>query len=142
MSTVVYIPKQDGNARFNSLAVGSVVSSLTPGRIDATNDVVAFSTSDIRFKCNIKEIADPIEKINQIAGVEFDWISDQENHGFEGHDIGVIAQEIEAVLPEAVTTRDSGYKAVKYEKIIPLLIEAIKAQNKKIERLETLLKNK
>lgn len=142
MSTVVYVAKQDGNARFNSLAVGSVVSSQTPGRIDATNDVVAFSTSDARFKCNIKEITDPIEKINQISGVEFDWIPDQQNHGFEGHDIGVIAQEIEAILPEAVTTRDSGYKAVKYEKIIPLLIEAIKEQNKKIERLEALLKNK
>jgi hypothetical protein len=47
-------------------------------------------------------------------------------HGNEGHDVGVIAQENEKVLPNAVTTRDSGYKAVNYEKIIPLLIGAIK----------------
>ena len=57
-------------------------------------------------------------------------------HGNEGHDVGVIAQEIEEVLPEVVTTRDNGYKAVKYEKIVPLLIEAIKEQQEQIEELK------
>jgi hypothetical protein len=50
--------------------------------------------------------------------------------------VGVIAQEIEEVLPEVVTTRDNGYKAVKYEKIVPLLIEAIKEQSKQINELK------
>ena len=51
-----------------------------------------------------------------------------EHHSNEGHDIGVIAQEIELVLPEVVTTRNNGSKAVKYDKIVPLLIQAIKEQ--------------
>ena len=56
-------------------------------------------------------------------------------HSYKGHDVGVIAQEIEEVLPEVVTTRDNGYKAVKYEKIVPLLIEAIKEQQEQIDEL-------
>jgi hypothetical protein len=51
------------------------------------------------------------------------------------HDIGVIAQEVQAVLPELVGTREDGYLAVKYEKMVPLLIEAIKAQQKTIDSL-------
>ena len=51
-------------------------------------------------------------------------------------DVGVIAQEIEEILPEVVTTRGTGYKAVKYEKIVPLLIESIKELQKKVEDIE------
>ena len=58
---------------------------------------------------------------------------------YEGHDVGVIAQEVEEVLPEVVETRKDGYKAVKYEKMVPLLIEAIKNQQKQIEELKALL---
>ncbi len=61
-------------------------------------------------------------------------------HENEGHDIGVIAQEIEKVLPEVVTTRDNGYKAVKYEKIIALLIESNKELLKRVEALEAKMK--
>jgi hypothetical protein len=57
-------------------------------------------------------------------------------HGNEGHDVGVLAQELEKVLPEVVTTRDSGYKAVKYEKIIPLLVEAIKELQAEVQKLK------
>ena len=126
-----------------ALTVGTTGSlSSTVGRIDATNDVVAFSTSDIRLKENITPIQNPLIKISEISGNTFDWkILDEEGkkniHGHTGRDIGVIAQEIEQILPEAVTTRDSGYKAVKYEKIIPLLIEAIKDQQKQIDELKS-----
>ena len=126
-----------GSARVTaSLAVGNVAPSATIGRIDATNDIVAFSTSDIRFKTNVTPISNALDKITQIGGYEFDWIPNQEHHGFEGHDVGVIAQEIEKVLPEVIKERDSGYKAVKYEKIVPLLIEAIKEQQKQIDDLQ------
>jgi hypothetical protein len=121
-----------------SLAVGNISASATVGRIDASNDVVAFSTSDIRLKENITPILNPIAKIEAIGGYTFDWKPEHKDlHGFEGHDIGVIAQEIEAILPEIVTTRDTGYKAVKYEKIVPLLIEAIKDLQKQIDELKS-----
>ena len=55
----------------------------------------------------------------------------------KGHDVGVIAQEIEKVLPELVVERDSGYKAVRYEKIVALLIEAIKQQQLQIDELKS-----
>lgn len=108
-------------------------------------DVVAFYSSDERLKENVIPIGNAIEKIKQIRGVEFDWIptelSDGEKvHLNEGHDVGVIAQEIEKVLPEVVETRDSGYKAVKYEKIVPLLIESIKEQQEQIDELKKELK--
>ena len=125
-----------------SLAVGNILPSATVGRIDASNDVVAFSTSDMRFKTNITPISGALDKITQIGGYEFDWVPNQEYHGFEGHDVGVIAQEIEKVLPEVVKERDSGYKAVKYEKILPLLIQAIKEQQQQIDELRYLLQNK
>lgn len=107
----------------NELTVG--------GTIRATGDVVAYASSDLRYKDNLKKIEDPIDKLLSINGYEFDWNQKQET--YSGHDVGVIAQEIEKVIPEIVTTRDNGYKAVKYEKIVPLLIEAVKEQQTQIE---------
>jgi len=108
-------------------------------------DVVAFYSSDERLKKNVIPIGNSIEKVKQIRGVEFDWIPKKDSdgsdiHRHEGHDVGVIAQEIEKVLPEVVETRDNGYKAVKYEKIVPLLIESIKEQQKQIDELKKELK--
>ena len=80
------------------------------------------------------EVIEPITKYN---------LSEEEEktiHGNKGEDIGVIAQEIEAVLPELVVTRDNGYKAVKYEKIVALLIEAIKEQQGEIDELRRKIK--
>ena len=122
-----------------SIAVGTITNSTTNGRIDASNDVVAFSTSDIRLKDNIKINDKALDKVNSIQGIEFDWIEKEEVHGNSGHDIGVIAQEIEEILPDVVTTRDNGYKAVKYEKIVPLLIEAIKDISKQVDGLKRLI---
>ena len=130
-------------AAFPYTGSAQITGSLgVTGSINATDDIVAYSTSDARFKSNISPISDPLYKLNQIRGVEFNWLENSEYHGFKGHDIGVIAQEIEKVLPEVVTTRDNGYKAVKYEKIIPLLIEAIKAQQSQINDLKEIIKNK
>lgn len=125
-----------------ALAVGNITPSTTTGRIDASNDIVAYSTSDCRLKKYVKPIKNALDKIDQIRGVEFDWkVTDekmeQEVHSFEGHDVGVLAQEIEAVLPEVVTTRDSGYKAVRYEKIVPLLIQGIKELKDEVEILKS-----
>jgi hypothetical protein len=107
------------------------------GNIKATGDVVADCSSDERLKDNINVINNPIDKIKKIKGVEFDWNDKQST--YEGHDIGVIAQDIEKVLPELVSTRDNGYKAVKYDKLTALLIEAVKQQQEQIEKLEKLI---
>jgi hypothetical protein len=113
-----------------------MAASATAGRIDASGDIVAFSTSDKNFKENIKPIENALEKISKISGNTYDWKLDmKEFHGFEGNDIGVIAQEIEEVLPQLVTTRETGYKAVKYDKLVALLIEGIKEQQQQIHSL-------
>jgi hypothetical protein len=127
--------------QFGSLGIG-MAASVTTGRIDATNDIVAFSSSDIRFKENIKPIENAIDKIRKISGNTYDWKEENKvEHGYEGNDVGVIAQEIEAVLPQLVQTRESGFKAVKYDKLVALLIEGIKEQQLQIEQLRIDLNN-
>ena len=114
--------------------------------IRATNDIVSFYSSDRRLKENIKPIDDALVKLDKINGVTFDWkpLNEDEKryiHGNEGHDVGVIAQEIEEILPELVETRKaSGYKAVKYDKLTALLIQAVKELHEKVKQLEN--KNK
>ena len=115
-----------GNAQF--------LGNISGSQIEASGDVIAFGSSDERLKDNISYIHRPIDKINKIGGYKFTWNDKQDT--YLGKDVGVLAQEIEAVLPEIVTTRGSGYKAVKYEKIVPLLIEGIKELDKKIKDIE------
>lgn len=97
-------------------------------------DVVSFAASDERLKDNVNLINKPLEKVLSLDAVEFDWNNNQETH--EGHDIGLIAQQVEAVAPEIVSERMDGYKGVKYEKIVPLLVGAIKEQQDIIRSLE------
>jgi hypothetical protein len=124
------------NVQFNSIGVGTTASG-TAGEIRATGDITAFYSSDIRLKENITPISNALEKVKQISGNTYDWKEGYEEvHSHKGNDVGVIAQEIEEILPQIVTNRDTGFKAVQYEKIIPLLIEAIKELSTKIDRLE------
>ena len=125
-----------------ALGVGSVTAPTTAGLIRAANDVIAFASSDERLKENKVLLTEALDKVNQLNGYEFDWIPMFGIHENEGHDIGVIAQEVKKVIPEIVTTRDSGYMAVKYEKMVPLLIEAIKELTNKVKDLEDQLNNK
>jgi hypothetical protein len=130
------------DVQFDSFGVGTAASGTT-GEIRATNDVTAFYSSDVSLKENIKNIENPLEKVNQINGVTFDWTEDYiKQHGGEDqyfvrkNDVGVIAQEIEKVLPQVVATREDGIKAVKYDRIVALLIEAVKELKKEIEELK------
>lgn len=120
----------NGNTTTNSISVGNVDATL----LRSTGDIIAFYSSDENLKDNIISIKDATQKIKQIGGYEFDW-NDKQNV-YEGHDVGVIAQEVEKVLPEVVQTRKDGYKAVKYEKLVPLLIESIKELTQRVEELE------
>ena len=104
------------------------------GLIRSTGDIVAYYSSDERLKDNVKPIENALEKLQKIRGVEFDWNDKQEV--YEGHDTGVIAQEVQKVLPEVVTEREDGMLAVKYEKMIGLLIESIKDLKAEVDELK------
>lgn len=96
----------------------------------------SFYISDYRLKENIQPISDPLYKLDKIHGFNFTWndLNDSKIQGSK--DVGVIAQDINAVLPEATKMNDDGYMEVAYHKIIPLLIESVKdlsIQNKKLE---------
>ena len=106
------------------------------GSITAQGDITAFASSDAGLKDNVTVIENAIDKINQIGGYEFDWNSNSEH---SGHDVGVIAQEIQKVLPEIVVQRTDGFLAVRYEKIVALLIQAVKEQQLQIEELKSKL---
>jgi len=121
------------------LGVGTAAPA-TVGLIRATNDVIAYYVSDERLKENFENITNPLEKLKQINGYTYDWIPMVGVHENEGHDVGVKAQEIEAVLPEIVTTRENGYKAVKYDRLVALLIETNKELLNRIEALEEKIK--
>jgi hypothetical protein len=119
-----------------SLAVGSVTAPTVTGSIIASADIIAFSSSDERLKANKILIKEALYKVNQLGGYEFDWIPMVGIHENKGHDIGVIAQQVEHIFPELVTTRDNGYKAVKYEKLTAILIEAVKELTTKVKDLQ------
>jgi len=87
-------------------------------------------SSDEQLKENISTIQNPIDKVNALRGVDFNW---KENGKKQ---IGVIAQEVEKILPELVEMRPDGYKGVHYDNIVGLLIEAIKEQQKQIDELK------
>ncbi len=133
-----------GTSQFTShlqahcLGIGTAPSTTT-GEIRAAGDITAYYSSDERLKENITNIKEPLQKLSYINGVEFDWLPIEGIHSNEGHDVGVIAQEIEKVLPELVTDRENGYKAVRYEKIVALLIEAVKEQQLQIDELKSKL---
>ena len=114
---------------------GSEVCHL---RVDG--DITAYYSSDKRLKTNIKKIENPLDKLSKINGYTFTWNElGKEKTNNIGDDIGVIAQEIEKILPEITTIRTNGYKAVRYEKIVPLLIECIKEQQIQIDKLNVIV---
>ena len=130
------------NVTCRSLGAGTTTSGLS-GDIRASGNITAYYSSDSRLKENIKNIENPIEKIMSINGVTFDWTKEYiEKNGGEDNvfvrknDIGVIAQEVNQIMPEIVTEREDGYLAIKYDRFAPILIEAIKTLTNKVNDLE------
>ena len=128
------------NVQFAKVGVGGASDATyelkVTGDVGATGDIVAYISSDKRLKDNIQPIEGALDKVSQISGNTFDWNEEKQNI-YKGKDYGVIAQEIQEVMPELVDTRDNGYLAVKYDKIVPLLIESIKELKKEIEELKS-----
>lgn len=100
------------------------------------------TSSDKRFKNDIQPFNGALDKVKKLRGVSYYWNRDDfpDRKFKEGKQVGVIAQEVEEVIPELVSTGPDGYKAVDYAKLAPVLIEAIKEQQEYIENLES--KNK
>ena len=116
-----------------NLLVGSTSGSdkvTVNGTVSATN---FNTTSDATLKTNVETLTGSLDAVKSLRGVSFDWI---ENGNSE---VGVIAQEVEAVLPDVVSTNDQGIKSVKYGNMVALLIEAMKEQQAQIDELKAKL---
>ena len=122
----------------SSKTVGAVVVTGGVGISGALNvggDITAFSSSDVSLKENITPISNAVDKVRSISGNTFTWNEKSVYNGEEG--TGIIAQEIEALgLPGVTETREDGTKAVRYDRLVPLLIEAIKELDTKVKSLE------
>jgi len=121
------------------------------GDFHAHQDVVAFSStapSDAKLKDNVKTIPNALDKVMNLRGVEFDWNVDSKKGQ---HDIGLIAQEVEEIIPEVVKDKpmikkdsdsknisedEETYKTISYDKLVGLLVESTKEQQKQIEDLK------
>lgn len=140
------------NMKVGSLGIGTAAST-TAGEIRATNNITAYY-SDRRLKTILNVIPDALEKVNSLSGVVYKSNDVAAQYGYtdQSEQIGVIAQEVEAVLPQVVkpapfdcTTWEDGtetsisgehYKTVQYEKLVPLLIEAIKELSAQVKDLQ------
>ena len=99
----------------------------------------SFSPSDARWKENVQPLDNALEQVSQLQGVSFTW---KDTTKGEGQQIGLIAQDVEPVFPEVVSTDSDGYKSVAYDKLVAPLIEAVKtlkAENKELKQRVTVL---
>ena len=132
-SKISIIGRNNANNGDVSIATFSVGASDTP-ELKVAGDITAFSTSDVTLKENITPISNAIDKVLSISGNTFTWNEKSIYNGEEG--TGIIAQEIEALgLPGVTETRENGTKAVRYDRLVPLLIEAIKELDGKVKSL-------
>ncbi len=128
------------NVSFGTGSFSGAVSTgalTVTGNITATGEVTAYF-SDVNLKKDIVEIAGALDKVEAIRGVHYRPNETALGLGIEDKaEVGVIAQEIEAVLPElVVASAFQGYKTVKYDKLTALLIEAVKELSAKVKTLE------
>ena len=145
------------NARFRIFAGASETNGITiketgfiglgntspTVRLQVTGDIIANSiagSSDARFKSNIAPITNPLQKVLALRGVHFNWntAAFPQRMFSDKRTLGFIAQEVEKVLPEIVQTENTseGYKSVQYDKVVALLVEAMKEQQKQINQLK------
>ena len=138
----------NSSTQISSLGVGTAASGTT-GEIRATDNITAYYSSDARLKENVRDISNALDKVSAIGGKLFDWTDEYlESHGGKDdyflpkQSFGVIAQDVEQVLPEAVRIREDGYMAVDYEKMCALAFQAIKELRQQVEELQQQLNSK
>ena len=136
--------KRWGEGHFNDLlqvggSSGVVINSanVTADNIIARDDLIAASSSDRDLKTNLLKIDTAVNKVEELGGYEFEWNSNIGDERIGTKEYGVIAQEVEQILPHAVKINSRGYRTVNYNSLIPLLIEAVKELSGRVEELET-----
>ena len=137
--TAGIVIKESGN-----VGIGTITPST---KLYVNGDITANSvagTSDLRFKTNIRPVTHALDKVKALQGVYFNWNQKafpEKEFGTQD-ELGFIAQEVEKVVPEVVSKDKSKeeYRSVKYDKVVALLVEAIKEQQKQINDLKTQVK--
>jgi len=134
------------NSQFYSIGVGTAATGVS-GEIRAANNITAYYSSDIKFKENVQDIPNALQKVDAIGGKLFDWTDEyiQQHGGEDGYfvqkaDFGVIAQDVQSVFPIATRTRPDGSLAVDYEKLCALAFAAIKELKSEVEVLKGQIK--
>ena len=133
-----------GYTTYSSNQATNTSSTVTFAEVRSSGNITAYYSSDLALKENISPITNALDKVSQIGGYNFDWKDShiKDRGGEDGYfvrksDVGIIAQEVQKVLPEVVGERDDGTLGVKYEQIVPLLIESIKELKSEIESLKS-----
>ena len=118
----------------NSIDLGRSAGRFKDAHFAGTVNAANFNTtSDATLKTNVETLSGSLDAVMSMRGVSFDWIESGKS------EVGVIAQEVEEVMPDLVNTNEQGIKSVKYGNMVAVLIEAIKDQQKRIEALEAQL---
>lgn len=120
----------------NTTVATKKFSFLHNGDFTAQGDVVAYNTSDITLKTDIEPISDAFAKLSNLDGILFNWNQSAAGKDTEQREVGVIAQQVQAIMPEAVRVKENGTLGVAYDKLIPLLIEAVKELGQEVSRLK------
>jgi hypothetical protein len=130
------------NYQVNSLGVGTAGSG-TAGEIRATNNVTAYYSSDANLKENVQPIENALGIVSAVGGKTFDWTDEyiaahggEDGYFIQKSDFGVIAQDVKAVFPLAVRTREDGTLAVDYEKLVAVAFAAIADLRAEVEALK------
>jgi len=118
---------------YGNLSIGGTF--IASGAIKAGGDITAYYTSDSRLKTNVERISDALDKTCSLDGVTFNWNELAIGKDQSVKEAGVLAQQIQKILPESVTERTDGHLAVRYEMLVPLLIEAIKELKAEVDSL-------
>ena len=126
-NTVRLILDSLGNLTADGCVVGSNIACL----------------SDARFKRNVETLPNALDVVERLRGVRYEWKTDEfpERDFADGDQVGLIAQEVRELVPQAVIEQSDGYLAVDYARLVPLLIEGMKEQQRQIDELKAALKS-
>jgi len=131
------------SVQFSSIGVGTTASG-TAGEIRATGDITAYFSDD-RLKTKLGNIENALNKVEQLSGFYYEANEIAQELGYNAkREVGVSAQEVQKVMPEVIAPApiDEQYLTVKYERMVPLLIEAIKELKQQVDEIKNQLNNR